>query len=90
MGQYIMLCGMVRYVLLLDCCINYESLFIFGFSFIILCGMFWQDVAVKIFSKQEYSEEVILTFRQEVYPSPATTSVQLITSGYAVNPGATE
>jgi hypothetical protein len=26
----------------------------------------WQDVAVKVFSKQEYSEDVIEAFRQEV------------------------
>lgn len=26
-----------------------------------------QDVAVKVFSKQEYSEDVILSFRQEVF-----------------------
>ena len=29
--------------------------------------MFLQDVAVKVFSKQEYSDDVILSFRQEVY-----------------------
>ena len=28
--------------------------------------LFLQDVAVKVFSKQEYSDDVILSFRQEV------------------------
>jgi len=28
--------------------------------------MFLQDVAVKVFSKQEYSDDVLLSFRQEV------------------------
>lgn len=28
--------------------------------------MLLQDVAVKVFSKQEYSEEIITSFRQEV------------------------
>ena len=32
--------------------------------------MFWQDVAVKVFSKQEYSEDVIQAFRQEVDTHP--------------------
>jgi hypothetical protein len=30
----------------------------------------WQDVAVKVFSKQEYSEDVIEAFRQEVNLHP--------------------
>lgn len=29
-------------------------------------SLVWQDVAVKVFSKQEYSDDIILSFRQEV------------------------
>ena len=35
------------------------------FSCMILC-LLLQDVAVKVFSKQEYSDDAILSFRQEV------------------------
>lgn len=31
-----------------------------------IISLLLQDVAIKVFSKQEYSEDVILSFRQEV------------------------
>lgn len=39
---------------------------VFGSQMIINDLPLLQDVAVKVFSKQEYSDEVILSFRQEV------------------------
>lgn len=42
--------------------------------------MLLQDVAVKVFSKQEYSDDVILSFRQEVSFSLHCISVGFPTS----------
>lgn len=64
-------------------CDLYEIVIITMYNLVI--AMLLQDVAIKVFSKQEYSEDVILAFRQEVYVSNVSYYSQLLCSWGLVN-----